>query len=252
MSFNYAISALSNYSLAVMIVTLCFLPVMIWMTIASVRVNSTFKTYNKQKSRSNLTGAEVARKILNQAGLFNVRIEPCKGSLTDHYDPRTDIVYLSETTFSSTSVAAHGVAAHEVGHAIQYATNYTPVKIRTALVPVLNFSSRFTFPLLMISLIMEIFMGFNNVISNTFLAVSVGIYGLYALFSLITLPVEYNASRRAKKLLLQLGILDSEEIQGTSAVLSAAAQTYLASFIFSFLQFFRMLLILLSRRNNDN
>ena len=195
----YSISAISNYSLAVMIVTLCFFPAMIWMTVASVKVNTTFKTYDKQKSRSNLTGAEVARKILNEAGLYNVRIEPCKGNLTDHYDPRYNIVYLSESTFSSSSVAAIGVAAHEVGHAIQYATNYFPVKIRTALVPILNFVSKFTFPLLVLSLLLEMFLGFNNVISNTFLAVAVGIYGLFALFSFITLPVEYNASGRAKK-----------------------------------------------------
>lgn len=249
LNFNSAVSAIDNYSLILLIVSLCFLPALLYMMFSSIKVNTTFKKYNSEHSKSNLTGAEVARKILNQAGLYNVRIEPCKGHLTDHYDPRCDVVYLSESTFSSTSVAALGVAAHEVGHAIQYATNYVPVKMRTALVPILNVSSKFTFPLLMFSILLELLIGFN-VVSNTFLAIAVAIYGLYALFTFITLPVEYNASSRAKKYLLQCNILDSEEIKGTAAVLSAAAQTYLASFIFSFIQFLRLLLLLLSRRRD--
>ena len=252
-NLNIAISALADvdtYSLVVTIASLCMLPAFIWMSIASIRVNNTYKTYNRVRSKSNMTGAEVARKILNEAGLYNVRIEPCRGNLTDHYDPRRDIVFLSESTFGSTSVAAHGVAAHEVGHAIQYATHYVPVKVRTALVPVLNFSSKFAFPLLMLSVILEIFMGYN-MISNTFLAVAVAIYGIYALFTLVTLPVEYNASRRAKKTLLKLNILEPDELEGTERVLSAAVQTYLVSFIVSFLQFIRLLFILLSRRDRD-
>ncbi len=249
LTLSNAVAAIATEDMILVIVGLCFLPALIWMLVSSVKVNSVFRRYSKVKSRSNMTGAEVARKILAEAGLYNVRIEPCKGNLTDHYDPRSDTVFLSESTFSSTSVAAHGVAAHEVGHAMQYASSYAPVKMRTALVPILSFSSKFTFPLLMFSIILEIFIGFNMV-SNALLAVSIAIYGLYTLFSLITLPVEYNASSRAKKMLLKCGILDSEEVGYTSKVLGAAAQTYLASFVFSFLQFLRLLSLLLIRRRD--
>ena len=217
--------------------------------IASAKMNATFNRYSKVRSRTGMTGREAAERILMQAGIRDVRVEHVPGNLTDHYDPRSDTVFLSESTFSSTSVAAHGVAAHEVGHAMQYASSYAPVKMRTALVPILSFSSKFTFPLLMFSIILEIFMGFNMV-SNALLAVSIAIYGLYTLFSLITLPVEYNASSRAKKMLLKCGILDSEEVGYTSKVLGAAAQTYLASFVFSFLQFLRLLSLLLIRRRD--
>lgn len=247
--FNTTLLANISFNYVLAIIGCCMLPALVWVIVAGLRVKSVFRKYSQIKAASGMTGAETARRILAQAGIHNVDVRPCKGSLTDHYDPRDNTVYLSETTFSSTSVAANGVAAHETGHAIQYAEKYFPVKLRTAIVPLVNFTSRFSMPLLLVSLLIEMFVGFNYA-SNILLAIAIAFYACYMLFTLITLPVEYNASRRAKKLLLECGAVDSGELQYTSKVLNAAAQTYLASFVFSFIQLCRMLLLLISRRSD--
>lgn len=231
------------------IISMCVIPALIYVIISGIRVNSTFKKYSNVNVKSGLTGAQVAKMILDRQGISNVSIASCPGSLTDHYDPRSNTVFLSDATYNSSSVSALGVAAHEVGHAIQYAKNYAPLKLRAILVPLISFTSKFSMPLILISIVLELFLGFGNPISNIMLAFSIGFYACYMIFTLITLPVEYNASRRAKKLLVECGAVDSEEVALSAKVLSAAAQTYLASFVYSFVQLCRMLLILLSRRN---
>lgn len=247
MTFYNSIGAIGMVEILYIISGL-MLPALIWVIYSGFRVNTVFKKFNHIQAKSNLTGGEAARMILAKSGLRNVDVRPCQGHLSDHYDPNTNTVFLSESTFSSTTVGALGVAAHEVGHAIQYAKNYAPVKMRKVMVPLINLTSSLSMPLLFISLFLEIFVG--TTVSNICLAIAIGFYALYMIFTLITLPVEYNASSRAKKLLMECGVVDGEEIGYVSKVLSAAAQTYLASFVFSFVQLCRMLLILISRKNN--
>ena len=191
--------------------------------------------------------------ILDANGLNDVQIVRCAGSLTDHYDPTTRTVALSQTTHDSSSVAAIGVAAHEVGHAIQHEDDYLPVKIRTKLVPVVNFTSKLSMPLILIAMVFELmgyFSEFSMNVSTFFLGLAVLCYFCYCLFTFITLPTEYNASSRAKKQLAECGILDESEMADASKVLSAAAKTYLVNFVFSLMQMLRLLLIVLVRRNN--
>lgn len=240
------------YSIAIYVLAALFLPVMIWMIFTSVKVNTTYNKYARIQARSGKTAEQAARAILDSRGLYTVDIRICAGKLTDHYDPRDNTVYLSEATYNSSSVAAIGVAAHEVGHALQYAEEYKPVKIRTALVPVVNFTSRLTFPLILIAIVMESLayaMNFSLTVSNLFLTLALLCYFVYALFTFITLPTEFNASSRAKEILVEENILDSEEMTGVSKVLRSAAMTYVASFVVSLLQVARLLLILLSRRS---
>lgn len=244
----------STLQFALLIVSACFLPVIIWMFAAGISVRTNFVKYDRVASRKGYTGAQAARAILDANGLQHVQITQCGGSLTDHYDPTTNTIALSQSTYNSTSIAAIGVAAHEVGHALQYAEEYKPVKIRTALVPVVNFTSRLSFPLILIAMVFEM-MGYFSVfsmnISTFFLSLAVLCYFCYCLFTFITLPTEYNASSRAKKQLVECGILADDEIAGTKKVLSAAAKTYLVNFVFSLIQMLRLLLIVLIRRNNN-
>lgn len=236
-----------------MIVALCFLPLLLWMIFASVSVRTTFNKYNQVPAQCGMTAREAARKILDDNGLTNVQIAGCGGTLTDHYDPRNNTVYLSQATIDSSSLAAIGVAAHEVGHAIQHAEEYTPIKIRGALVPVVNITSNLITPLLLIGFMFEFFAYTVNInISAIFYMAALVCYAAYALFTFITLPCEYNASSRAKKQLLECGILNEEEIVATKKVLSSAAKTYLISFLISLAQIARILLLLLgTRRRND-
>lgn len=253
MDLSLLINAINNDIMYTVLISLSclFFPVLLWGIWAGIRVNTVYKKYHQTTSLNRFTGAETARRILDSEGLHDVPVYKCKGSLTDHFDPKSNAVFLSESTYDSVSIGALGVAAHEVGHAIQYAKGYAPMKIRAVLVPILNISSKISMPLLLFSILLEIIMGFNA-ISNLILTIAVGVYFLSMLFSLITLPVEYNASRRAKKLLLTNGIIYDSESQGVSKVLNAAAQTYVASFVLSLVQLARMLLILLSRRGNRN
>ncbi len=213
--------------------------------IASAGVKSTYSKYSRYRSMSNMTGAQAAERILNSAGIYDVSIRHVSGNLTDHYDPRNKTLNLSESVYGSTSVAAVGVAAHECGHAIQHQKNYAPLTIRGALVPVANFGSTISWPLILIGLFFT---------SNTgTLLINLGIlcFSFAVIFQLVTLPVEFNASRRALKILGNTGILNSEELPMTRKVLKAAALTYVASAVAAILQLLR-LVILFGGRNRDD
>lgn len=222
------------------------LPAVLFSVWASTRVNSTFDKYSKQYIRSGMTGYDAARMILDVNGLHHVRIERVAGNLTDHYDPRTDVVHLSDGVYNSPTAAAVGVAAHECGHAIQHATGYLPIKIRSAIVPITNLGSKLAMPLIMLG-IMFSFM------SQYFIYVAyfgVACFSLCALFQLVTLPTEYNASRRAVKALEGCYRMSDNEIEGSKKVLSAAALTYVAALAVSIMQLVRLLMRV--RRNDRN
>lgn len=220
------------------------LPALAFSLWASSRVNSTFRTYSGQHIRCGLTGAEAARMILDANGLYQVRIERVTGNLTDHYDPRSNVIRLSDNVFSSATTAAVGVAAHECGHAIQHATGYLPIKIRSAIVPLTNLGSKIAMPLIILGIIFSYTSAYF--ISIAYLGVIC--YSLCALFQLVTLPTEYNASRRAIGVLEGSGRLYGDEIAGAKKVLSAAALTYVAALAVSLTQLFRLLLRV---RRND-
>ena len=222
-------------------------PAMLFALIASASVNSTFEKYQKQLSSRRITGADAARQVLNAHGLYNVPIRTVSGKLTDHYDPRDNTVYLSESVHNSTSTAAIGVAAHEAGHAVQHATGYLPIKIRAAIIPVTNIGSRLSIPLILIGLLFGAWNG-NYVLAY----LGVICFSLTALFQLVTLPTEFNASARAMRSLEDGGILTGDELVGARKVLSAAAMTYVAALAVSLAQLLRLLLIVAgnSRRRN--
>lgn len=211
---------------------------------ASARVNRTYSRYAGVRSISGMTGAEAARRILQYQGIYDVSVERVAGNLTDHYDPRSKVLRLSDATFGSSSVAAVGVAAHECGHAIQDAQGYAPLKIRGALVPVANLGATLSWPLVLIGLLISRNSGMILVKAGIILFCAV------VLFQLVTLPVEFNASSRGLRLLTESGILYQDEAAQTKKVLSAAAMTYVASVAASFLQLFRLLLIA-RNRNRD-
>ena len=228
------------------------LPLMLAMIFVSVGVKTTFTKYNRVFASCGLSAKEVARKILDANNLFNVQIAGCAGVLTDHYDPRNNTVYLSSATINSTSVAAISVAAHEVGHAIQHADEYAPIKFRSALVPVVNFTSKLITPFLILGIILEFFaMALPVNLSSICYLIALICYAFYCIFTLATLPCEYNASRRAKDQLAELNILANDELPIASKVLGKAAQTYLLSFLYSLTQVARILLMLLSSRKNN-
>ena len=209
---------------------------------ASAKVNSTYGKYSKVRSISGMTGAEAAQRILYNAGLSHIRIEHVSGNLTDHYDPRSKVLRLSDTVYGSTSVAAIGVAAHECGHAIQDQQEYAPLRFRNAFVPIANFGSKAAWPLIIIGLLF----GSNSVL----IEIGVLCFSLAVLFQLITLPVEFNASSRAVAILGNTGMLHGEEIKQTKKVLTAAALTYVASAAAAILSLLRLIL-LFGRRDND-
>ncbi len=190
----------------------------------------------------------VARQILDSEGLNDIQIGRCSGSLSDHYNPRTKTVFLSDTVYDSTAIAAIGVAAHEVGHAIQHAHNYAPVKIRGILVPILNISSKLLLPAIIINILLTIFLPVNSNIPMIIYYVLLGVYALNVVFTFVTLPCEFNASGRAKDILEDMGFLEEDEVQSVSKVLRSAAMTYVAAFVISLLQMARILLIILSSR----
>ena len=208
---------------------------------ASSRLKRTFATYSRIRSSSGMTGAQAARRILNSRGLYDVQVFPVSGNLTDHYDPRTRRVCLSQASYNQTSLAAVGVAAHECGHAVQHAENYGPLNLRSSLVPVANLGSTLAWPLFLIGLIFSM---------RPLLTAGIVLFSASVLFQLVTLPVEYNASDRALRLLTETGILGSDEVRGSRKVLSAAALTYVAALAGSVLQLLR-LIILAGGRNRD-
>ena len=209
--------------------------------IASARVSGTFRKFDQVRSRTGMTGAEAAKRLLQAQGIYDVSVQRDSGELTDHYDPRDKVLRLSDSTFASTSVAAIGVAGHECGHAMQHAENYMPLTLRSALVPVANFGSRFS----MLLIIAGLFLGQFLVEAGILLFCAV------VLFQIVTLPVEFNASSRALRLLGDNGILYDEEVGMTKKVLRAAALTYVASVLASILQLLRLVLLYGGRNRRD-
>ncbi len=218
---------------------------------AQTKVKTTFGKYSKVHSKSGISASYVAKELLQKENVQGVKVTKVAGSLTDHYNPKTETVALSSTVYDSTSVAAIGVAAHEIGHVIQKHRGYFPMKVRAAFYPIVKIGSMAFVPLLLIGLMIEIFAGVGNGISNILINLGIFGYGLATLFALITLPVEFNASSRAKKALVKDGILTPEEANQAGKVLNAAALTYVAGFVTSLLYFLRFLLIMGRMRGND-
>ena len=215
---------------------------MIITMIASSKLNSTYSRYARVMSSSGLTGREAAQRILNAAGIYNVRIEHIQGNLTDNYAPGQGVLHLSDTTDQSSSIAAIGVAAHECGHAMQYAENYMPLWFVNRLSPVARFGSMLAWPCILLGLF------WRSNTSQLFLNIGIGLFSLAVLLSLALLPVEFDASRRALKVLSTNGMMNQEEIEGTRKVLTAAAMTYVASAAAAVLQLLRILSISGRRR----
>lgn len=213
--------------------------------LASTKVKSTFAKYERIRNSAGLTGRDAAERILHGAGIYDVRIERVSGNLTDHYDPRNKVLRLSDSTYHSMSVSAVGVAAHECGHAIQHAVNYAPIRWRGALVPVANFGSTIAWPLIMIGLFIT---G-----DSSSLLINLGIiaFSFAVLFHLVTLPVEFNASNRAIRILGSNGMMSQEEVGSVKKVLGAAALTYVASAATAILQLLRILILTGGRRDDD-
>ncbi len=210
--------------------------------LASAKVKSTFSKYSKVHSLSGMTGAQAAEKILHFSGIFDVRIERIEGDLTDHYDPKSKVLRLSDSVYDNTSVAAVGVAAHECGHAVQDNKGYAPLRIRAALVPAANIGATVSWPLILIGILLG---G-----SKTLITLGIILFSLAVLFQLVTLPVELNASGRAVTILAETGILQGEEVGQTKKVLFAAALTYVASAASMILQLLRLIILAGNRRND--
>ena len=225
----------ASYLLVIIGAVLCLL--------ASARVKSTYRKYAKVRSASGLTGAQAAEMILRRNGVLGVTVQHVAGELTDHYDPARGVVNLSDATYNSTSVAAIGVAAHECGHVMQHEQGYLPLRIRTALVPVANIGSNIGIWIVMIGVILGM--------TSTRAMIGVYLFSFGVLFQIVTLPVEFNASRRALAMLQDYGMLGQTEIQGSRSVLSAAAMTYVASAAASVLQLLRLLMIVNGGRRRD-
>lgn len=225
----------ATYVLVVIGMLICLL--------ASARVNSTMKKYHKVNNYTGITGAEAARRILDNEGLYNVQIECLSQDNGDHYDPRTNTVRLSYGNYHNATVTAVGVAAHECGHAIQHATEYAPLNFRTALVPVVNIGSRLGLPLILLGVLLS----WNNIL----IQIGIWAFSLSVIFQLATLPVEFNASSRAVAKVEQYGLLTGEETGGCKKVLSAAAMTYVAAAASSILQLLRLILLFGNRRRDD-
>ena len=210
-------------------------------------VNSTFSRYSRQFSRRNITGAQAAEQVLRSHGVYNVRIERVSGNLTDHFDPRTNVIRLSDNVYGSTSTAAIGVACHEAGHAVQYAQDYAPIRLRSAVIPATNLGSKLAMPLILIGLLLSAF----GDISYTMIYLGIGCFGLSLVFQLITLPVEFNASHRAMTAIAQTGLLTEDEQKGARKTLQAAALTYVAATATALAQLLRLLILFGNRNNRD-
>jgi len=218
------------------------IPTMLFAFWAQSRVSSTFNKYSRVMSRGGYTAAEICRRILDSNGLYHVRIEHISGNLTDHFDPSTNVVRLSDTVYGSRSVASIGVAAHEVGHAIQYAVGYVPIRVRAVIIPITNFGSKLSMPLILLGFLFQ----WQPIVN-----LGIILFSLMTLFQLVTLPVELNASRRALKTLEGDSILYGEEVSQAKSVLTAAALTYVAALLTSAAQLLRLILIYGRRNNRD-
>lgn len=219
---------------------LFMIPGLIIGIVAQIQMKSAFGKYGKVPTMKGLTGAQAARQILDDAGLQNVPVERVPGKLTDHYDPRANVVRLSASTYDQPTIGAVGVAAHECGHAIQHATGYLPIKIRSSIVPVTSLGSAMSIPLIFLGLFFEI---------TSLYTLGIVLFSLVVLFQLVTLPVEFNASSRAMKILNDYNMVTPEESQGVRAVLTAAALTYVAALVTSMLQLLYYLSLAGRRRN---
>ena len=223
------------------------LPCIILSLWASSNVNNTFNRYSKQFSIRRITGAQAAQRVLSANGVTGVRIERVAGNLTDHFDPKTNVIRLSDSVYSNTSTAAIGVACHEAGHAVQYATGYGPIRLRAAIIPVTNFGSKLAFPLIFLGMLLA---GMGNWF---YWLVDAGIlcFSLSLVFQLVTLPVEFNASSRALHAIENCGILNTDELNGARKTLRAAAMTYVAATAVALGQLVRLLYIFGGRRRRD-
>lgn len=211
---------------------------------ASAKVNRTFAKYSSVRNIRGITGAEAAQRILNGAGIYDVRIERVSGNLTDHYDPRTRVLRLSDTVYNQPTVAAAAVAAHECGHAIQHAHGYVPLKLRSTIVPLANFGSKIAWPLIIIGLF------FTNETSRLLINFGIIAFLFAVIFQIVTLPVEFNASNRAVRMIADTGMMQGEEIKSAKKVLHAAALTYVAAAATAILQLLRILLLVGGRRRD--
>ncbi len=221
---------------------------------ANAKVNAAFREYGDMPTSSHMTGYDTAVRLLRANGVRDISVGRVRGKLTDHYHPTKKIVNLSESTYGDNSIASVAVAAHEVGHVMQKKKGYFPYKIRSILVPITNFGSRLALPLVLVGLLLDLFVGYsqNSDVGFYLALVGVGLYGLSTLFAFVTLPVELNASKRAKEMLLEEGILQENELPYAEKMLSAAAQTYVASLAISlvyFLRFFVWVLMIFGGRS---
>ena len=216
---------------------LYILPALLLTIVASIAVRSTYNRYSQVRSGAGITATEAARRILDSNGLSHIRIESIPGNLTDHFDPKAGVIRLSDTVRNSSSIAAIGVAAHECGHAIQYAKEYTPIRIRAAIVPATGVASRLAVPLVLFGTVLSFYA--EGLLALAYAGII--LFGICVLFQLITLPVEFNASRRAKEILVSEDILSAREVNGVTKVLNAAAMTYVAALATSILQMIRLL-----------
>jgi len=231
---GYQVSGMGFYSSYFLLV----IPAVLLSLWAQSRIRSTYRTYSQVHTHGNWTGAQIARRILDENGLGNIPVEPVEGELTDHYDPQAQVVRLSQGVYYGNSVAAVGVAAHETGHALQHADGYVPLTIRNSIITATNFGARLSMPMLFLGLIL----GLESLVTFGIL-----LYALVTVFQLVTLPVEFNASERAVRILAE-GVLGEDELAGTKKVLTAAALTYVAALIVSAMQLLRLILLYGRRR----
>lgn len=239
-----------GFDLSYLILVLPAVLLSLW---ASSRVNSTFRKYSQVSTRRGLTGAQAAYEVLRSNGIMDVRIERISGELTDHYDPKDNVIRLSDTVYDQSTPAAIGVAAHEAGHAVQYATGYGPIHFRNAIVNITNIASKLALPLIFISFLLmsvEFLFPYQEILYYVALVGVFG-FGFSVVFQLVTLPTEYNASNRALKAIEASNLLTEEEQKGAKKVLSAAALTYVAALAVSLAQFLRLFLMVAGRRRRD-
>ena len=240
-SYGYGYYSYGEF-LANNIYVLLLIPVFILSIWAQFQVSGNFRRYSQVMNRRRITGAQAAEAVLRAHGVTGVPIRPCRGHLSDHYDPRDNTIYLSDDVYGAATVAAVGVAAHEAGHAVQYAVGYGPVRLRTAIIPVTQLGSRFSFILLLIGLLLY---------SQSLFLAGIVLFGVTTFFQLVTLPVEFNASARAIATIDGAGLLDEDELPGAKKVLRAAALTYVAALLMSLLQLMRFVLIFIGRGGRD-
>ncbi len=217
---------------------------------AQVKVSSTFNEYNKIQTKHGKPAKDVARYMLDGGGCIETKVQAIKGQLTDNYNPKTNVVSLSQSVYNESTISAIGVTAHEIGHVFQHREKYTPIRLRNALVPIMNIAGILSWPLIIIGLILEI--SYFATAAEWLIFLGLGVYALNILFCLITLPIEINASKRAYKMLVSTGEMDTEEAEGVKKVLNAAAWTYVAALITSVLSLLRVILFIISMRGDRN